>query len=39
MGKVQYKKPGASKFKEFSGAKAEVKEIKPTPQPTPKSKK
>lgn len=39
MGKVKYKKPGASKFKEFSGTKTEVKKIKPTPILTPKSKK
>jgi|11_taG_2_1085331.scaffolds.fasta_scaffold114412_2 hypothetical protein len=40
MGKVRYKKgPQPSKFKEFNGTKTEVKEIKPTPKPTPKKKK
>ena len=39
MGKVQYKKPGVSKFKEFSGIKTEVKEITPSPKPIPKKKK
>ena len=40
MGKVRYKKgPQPSKFKEFNGTKTEVKEIKPTPKPTPKNKK
>ena len=39
MGKVQYKKPGASKFEEFSGNKPKVKELStPTPSPTPQSK-
>ena len=51
MGKVQYKKPGASKFKEFSGTKTEVKEpstpktevkepsTPKTPKPSSKNKK
>lgn len=41
MGKVQYKKPGVSKFKEFSGTKTEVKEpsTPKTPKPSSKSKK
>ena len=35
MGKVQYKKPIPSKFKEFSGTKTEVKE--PSTPKTPKN--
>ena len=36
MGQVKYKKPGASKFEEFSGNKPKVKEPS-TPPPSPKS--
>jgi hypothetical protein len=36
MGQVKYKKPGASKFEEFSGNKLKVKEPS-TPTPPPKS--
>ena len=42
MGQVKYKKPGASKFEEFSGNKPKVKEPSiqtPSPKSTSKSKK
>lgn len=38
MRKVQYKRPGASKFKEFSGTKTEVKEPSTPKKPKPLSK-
>jgi|TARA_R110000824_G_scaffold375910_1_gene566924 hypothetical protein len=36
MGQIKYKKPGASKFEEFSGNKPKVKEPS-TPTPSSKS--